>query len=114
MPIECQNTFHESGCNSFVFEPPPGKKSSHLQKNLGKIQADFLVRKKVALTHVKQQQCIWFWFELSNAFDCGSRKENILLNTENKRIIGVLTGLGKINNAFIIIIFCNFRSALRK
>jgi hypothetical protein len=31
--------------------------------------------------------------ELPNAFDCVSQKENILLNTENKRIIG-LTGLG--------------------
>jgi hypothetical protein len=51
----------------------------------------FLVREKVALTHVKQQQCIWM--ELSNAFDCVSQKENIRLNTENKRIIGVLTGL---------------------
>jgi hypothetical protein len=29
--------------------------------------------------------------ELSNEFDCVSQKENILLNTENKRIIGVLT-----------------------
>jgi hypothetical protein len=29
--------------------------------------------------------------ELSNAFDCVSQKENILLNTENKRMIGVLT-----------------------
>jgi hypothetical protein len=31
--------------------------------------------------------------EHSNAFDCVSQKENILLNTENKRIMGVLTGL---------------------
>jgi hypothetical protein len=54
-------------------------------------RADFLVREIVALTHVKQQQCIWL--ELSNAFDCVSQKEKILLNTENKRIIGVLTGL---------------------
>jgi hypothetical protein len=54
-------------------------------------RADFLVRVKVALTHVKQQQCIWL--ELSNAFDCVSKKENILLNTENKRIMGLLTGL---------------------
>jgi hypothetical protein len=53
--------------------------------------ADFLVQEKVALTHVKQQQCIWL--ELSNAFDCASQKENILLNTDNKRIIGVLTRL---------------------
>jgi hypothetical protein len=55
-------------------------------------RADFLVREKVALTHVKQQQCIWL--ELSNTFDCVSHKENVLLNTENKRIIGVLTVLG--------------------
>jgi hypothetical protein len=38
-----------------------------------------------------------FWLELSNAFDCVSQKENILLNTENKRIIGVLTGFGLLN-----------------
>jgi predicted neuraminidase len=38
-----------------------------------------------------------FWLELSNAFDCVSQKENILLNTENKRILGVLTGFGLLN-----------------
>jgi hypothetical protein len=54
-------------------------------------RADFLVREKVFLAHAKQQQCIWL--ELSNAFDCLSQKENILLNTVNKRIIGVLTDL---------------------
>jgi hypothetical protein len=31
--------------------------------------------------------------QLSNTFDCVSQKENTLLNTENKRLIGVLTGL---------------------
>jgi hypothetical protein len=35
--------------------------------------------------------------ELSNAFDCVSQEENKLLNTENKRIIGVLTGFGLIH-----------------
>jgi hypothetical protein len=55
-------------------------------------RVDFLVLEKVALTHVKQQQCILL--ELSNAFDCLSQKENILLNTENKIIIVVLTWLG--------------------
>jgi hypothetical protein len=49
--------------------------------------ADFLVLEEVALTHVKHQQCICL--ELSNAFDCVRQKENILLNTENKRIIHV-------------------------
>jgi hypothetical protein len=44
--------------------------------------ADFFVREKVALTHVKQQ-----------TFDCVSQKENVLFNTKNKRIIGVLTSL---------------------
>jgi hypothetical protein len=58
---------------------------------------DFLVGEEVALTHVKQQQCIWL--ELSNEFDCMSQKENIFLNTENKRIIGVLTGF--VGRAFI-------------
>jgi hypothetical protein len=52
----------------------------------------FLDQERVSLAHAKQQQCIWL--ELSNAFDCVSQKENTeLLNTENKRIIGVLTGL---------------------
>jgi hypothetical protein len=53
-------------------------------------RADFLVREKVAPAHVKQQQCICL--DLSNVFDCVSQKENILLNTEIKRIIGLLTG----------------------
>jgi hypothetical protein len=57
-----------------------------------------LIREKVALAHVKQQQCIWL--ELSNAFDCVSQKEKILLNTENKRIIGLdFVGLKKFIDA---------------
>jgi hypothetical protein len=31
------------------------------------------------------------WFQLLNAFDCVSQKQKILLKTENKSIIGVLT-----------------------
>jgi Ni2+-binding GTPase involved in maturation of urease and hydrogenase len=54
--------------------------------------ADFFVREQVALTHTLNNNNA-FWLELSNAFDCVSQKENIFLNTENKRIIGVLTGL---------------------
>jgi hypothetical protein len=52
-------------------------------------RADFFVREKVLLTHNNNE----FRMELSNAFDCVSQKEKILLNTENKSIIGVLTGL---------------------
>jgi hypothetical protein len=45
-----------------------------------------------SLTHVKHQQCAW---QIQpNAFDCASQKENTLQNTENKRIIEVLTSLG--------------------
>jgi hypothetical protein len=61
-------------------------------------RADFLVGEKVALTHVKQQQCIWL--EVSNAFDCVSQKENILLNAENKKKIGVFSGLGSKGTSF--------------
>jgi hypothetical protein len=45
-------------------------------------RAFFLVREKVTLTHVKQQPCIWL--ELSNAFDCVSQKEKLLLNKAKK------------------------------
>jgi hypothetical protein len=41
-------------------------------------RADFFVREKNALTHVKQQHA--FWLELSNVFDCVSQKDNILLS----------------------------------
>jgi hypothetical protein len=58
--------------------------------------ADSLVRDKVALTHVKRQQ--WIWLKLSNAFDCVSQKENILLNKENK--IGVLTGISDVSETY--------------
>jgi hypothetical protein len=61
-------------------------------------RADFLVREEVALTHVKQQQS--FCLKLSNAFNCVSQKETILLNTDNERIIGVLTGFGVLAHIF--------------
>jgi hypothetical protein len=50
-----------------------------------------------------------FCSELSNAFDCVSQKENILLNTENKRIIGVLTGLEWLDNLHHFILQMNVR-----
>jgi hypothetical protein len=56
-------------------------------KNKLSQRADFLVREKVALTHFKQQQCIWL--EMSNAFDCVSQIENIL--KKHAKILDFLT-----------------------
>jgi hypothetical protein len=46
-------------------------------------QLIFLALERVAITHEKQQQCVW---QLQpNALDCTDQKENTLQNTENKR-----------------------------
>jgi hypothetical protein len=51
-----------------------------------------------------------FWLELSNAYDCVSQKENILLNTENKRIIGEST----LDRACQELSLCQFSSRSEK
>jgi hypothetical protein len=81
--IQKQNTLHFSKKNIF-------KNQRHLPNPVNKL---IILFEKKLLCHTFNNNNA-FWLELSNAFDCVSQKENILLNTENKRIIGVLNGLG--------------------